>query len=347
MEIEEIKIEEPGVRFRLNAKNFFLTYPQSGDKTCDELYTFLDTELDIKAIAICREKHEDGNFHLHAVVACNRKYNIRNQFRLDFDGLHGSYEAAKSLKAAYKYVNKAPESYLQKGEWAGDTALKNDVLACTDLGQVMDKLIDYNKIHQYNFWKNRWEWEKQTQVAQSTIFDVDSFIIPDAVEAWMKNHENRSLVLVGPAGTGKTSMGRCIGSQLAGGFYWTTHLQGLNAYGGEGTIMFDDVGVSSFQRENIISIIDVEQAQTIRVLYGTRTIGAGTRRIFTCNSLRGLLGEHEFDEAIQRRIRIVQVPRACWNPNYPARGGAELSRREELPARVCTLQKAAFGLQNG
>lgn len=316
--------KQPERRFRLNAKHLFLTYPQTGDLDIEELKGFLCTELDIAAGAICKEEHEDEGVHYHAYLRLNRKCDIRSPRKLDFRGHHGKYEATRNPKKAYEYVNKSPIDYLQWGDIELKAALVNEIKEATSRLDVMNIVIKHEVIHQHAFWLKWWDEVNLTKVSTAPIRDLDTFIYPNEIDEWIINHDNKCLVLDGISGTGKTSLARSI-ARIIGTEFWCTNLQSLRGYNGEDTIIFDDVGLSSFQRENIISICDVEQLQTIRVLYGTMAIPAGTRRIFSTNAIRFLFGEHNGDPAIQRRIRVIEINRSLFDR------GHDLVRREELP----------------
>jgi len=187
--------------------------------------------------------------------------------------------------------------------------------------------MKYEVIHQWQFWTQYWQKNVILKQKVADIYPLSDYTYPIIVDAWIGDDCNRSLVLVGESGIGKTSLARSIAGRL-GDFFWATDINSLQGYGQESCIIFDDVGLQAKQRENIISICDVEQLQTIRVLYGTTSIPAGTRRIFSCNSLRHLLGDKEFDPAIKRRMLIVELEGTLYK--QPTFG---LQRAEELPSR--------------
>lgn len=94
--------------FRLQSKNLFLTYPQCDEDPqalIDALLVTLETR-NPTYIVVCRETHEDGNLHLHALVCLTNKLDTNNSAYLDFNGYHGNYQGAKSVPASYKYVIK-------------------------------------------------------------------------------------------------------------------------------------------------------------------------------------------------------------------------------------------------
>lgn len=70
-------------RFRFNAKKCFLTYSQCpADKQL--LFDFLNKfGTGLKNYCIAQEKHEDGNFHLHAFCEWNKTLDTKNQYFFD------------------------------------------------------------------------------------------------------------------------------------------------------------------------------------------------------------------------------------------------------------------------
>lgn len=93
--------------FRLNAKNFFLTYPRCGESK-EDLVAHLKLVFNGRwsYILVAREVHEDGGLHLHAVISCDRRVDISDTKRLDFGSFHGNYQSARSLHDTTAYVKK-------------------------------------------------------------------------------------------------------------------------------------------------------------------------------------------------------------------------------------------------
>ena len=103
------KKSERKTRFRLSAKNVFLTYPQ-----CDTpKQVALDRTLEVferwdpNFIIVAREEHKDGNPHLHLLVSLNKRCNFKSERKLDvIGGKHGDYAPCRSLSNSIKYVLK-------------------------------------------------------------------------------------------------------------------------------------------------------------------------------------------------------------------------------------------------
>lgn len=103
-------------RFRMQGKNFILTFPQC-DTTKEVACERLESKWkdDMKGYVVCEEKHEDGSPHLHVFLQFKEKKNVCKQDEFDFiGGKHGDYQVAKSVSGSIKYVTK-DGNYVAKG----------------------------------------------------------------------------------------------------------------------------------------------------------------------------------------------------------------------------------------
>lgn len=197
---------------------------------------------------------------------------------------------------------------------AGDRALVspdellNQALTCTSEGSLLRFLIAKGMKSHWQMYRRLWQLNRQ-EVDEAPVYDLEDFDVPIQVSDWMLNHDNRSLILVGEAGTGKTSLARSVANQL-GSVFWCPQRESLAAFGGEDSIIFDDTDFGGCSRTTLLNYLDVEQSRCFRVLYGSITVAAGVRRIFTTNSLDFLLGEHQSRPEIQRRITVVYITRS-------------------------------------
>jgi len=107
--------------FDLHAKNHFLTYPQCylhPDYVCQYLVDLIGPER-LLYVGVAQEAHEDGSWHLHAVVCYKEKRRIRSETYYDiaFGGeeWHGRYEACRSLQDSLAYIKKDDGEYARWG----------------------------------------------------------------------------------------------------------------------------------------------------------------------------------------------------------------------------------------
>lgn len=91
--------------FRINAKSFFITYPQC-PKTKEEVKAFLESKAPLSYYLIGQELHQDGNPHIHAVVTYKRKLNVKSSRFFDLDEYHGNVQPARNMQALKVYITK-------------------------------------------------------------------------------------------------------------------------------------------------------------------------------------------------------------------------------------------------
>ena len=75
-------------------------------------------------------------------------------------------------------------------------------------------------------------------------------------------------------------------------------------------IIFDDMQINQFTREEMIHMFDVENLSQIRVLYGEVNIPPKVSRIFTTNCLSRIFGYSNIllvPKELTRRVTIVEV----------------------------------------
>lgn len=91
--------------FRLNARCLYLTYPQVGDVTTDNLEDVLKAK-GAKKYIIGVENHQDGGTHFHVLVDMERTIDWTGASCLDIGTLHGNYQAARKPMDVLVYVTK-------------------------------------------------------------------------------------------------------------------------------------------------------------------------------------------------------------------------------------------------
>lgn len=94
--------------FKFDSSTAFLTYPQCSLEI-DVLVNELRKLQDIEWARVCRERHEDGNPHLHAVIKFTKRLQSRDQRVFDVSGHHPNIQRIRSIKHALQYVTKDGE----------------------------------------------------------------------------------------------------------------------------------------------------------------------------------------------------------------------------------------------
>lgn len=104
--VERKRRTEEKKEFRVDAKNFLVTYSQCPLPKEDVHRWFKEKEDSIAELIVGSETHQDGNKHLHVFVSFTKKKNIRNPRRWDIEGYHPNIQSAKSKDRAREYAMK-------------------------------------------------------------------------------------------------------------------------------------------------------------------------------------------------------------------------------------------------
>ncbi|CBA34961.1 AC1 protein [Velvet bean severe mosaic virus] len=230
-------------RFKINAKNYFLTYPRcslSKESALEQLIA-LSTPVNKKFIRICRELHEDGVPHLHVLLQFEGKFQCRNQRFFDLHAetrathFHPNIQGAKSSSDVKKYMEKDGD-VLDHGEFQidgrssrGGKQNANDAYAeAINAGNTSEALIilkekapkDY-VLYYHNLAKNFDKiFDKGIPVYQPR-YSIESFDnVPSYISSWAERNVKDaaarperpiSIVIEGDSRTGKTTWARALG----------------------------------------------------------------------------------------------------------------------------------------
>lgn len=139
----ELELEVPPLPakgFRVNAKRFFVTYPQCDITPANLLGHFKTLGL-VTRYVIGQEEHKDGGKHLHAVVEYAQKMNIKDSRFFDMNGFHPNFQGVKNWSQSSAYCKKdgnyieevsfddsTPDNYRKRKAdmkaWSNDKAAK-------------------------------------------------------------------------------------------------------------------------------------------------------------------------------------------------------------------------------
>ena len=160
-------MENTDKKFRINAKNIFLTYSQASELPTREL-VYESLELickgkNLSGLAVAQEKHQDGSFHYHCFLDFSKPFNTFNPRIFDIYEVHPKIESVRNREKALGYILKEDrrvlmsqhimnlltrwdstaryliENYLKKGYGPDYTA-------------VMMKDYGFNNVHKIKTW---------------------------------------------------------------------------------------------------------------------------------------------------------------------------------------------------
>nr|CRI68613.1 Replication protein [Pepper huasteco yellow vein virus] len=230
-------------RFRLNAKNYFLTYPQcsiSKEEALAQLHN-LSTPVKKKYIKICKESHEDGQPHLHVLIQFEGKYQCTNNRFFDLVSstrsahFHPNIQGAKSSSDVKTYIDKDGDT-VEWGEFqidgrsarggqqsANDTYAKalNSASAEEALQIIKEEQPQHFFLQFHNIVSNANRIFQTPPEPWVPPFQQASFNnVPAIMTQWVSDNvcdaaarplRPLSLVVEGPSRTGKTLWARSLG----------------------------------------------------------------------------------------------------------------------------------------
>nr|AOR05738.1 rep protein [Ageratum yellow vein China virus] len=233
----------PPRRFRISAKNYFLTYPHCSltkEETLDQIKT-LGTTVNKLYIKVCRELHEDGSPHLHVLIQFEGKFICTNQRLFDLVSpsrsahFHPNIQGAKSSSDVKSYLDKDGDT-LEWGEFQidgrsarGGQQTANDAAAeALNAGSseaalaIIREKLPKDFIFQYHNLKSNLDRiftppiEEYISPFLSSSFDQ----VPEELEEWAAENvvsaaarplRPMSIVIEGDSRTGKTMWARSLG----------------------------------------------------------------------------------------------------------------------------------------
>nr|WBT00780.1 replication associated protein [Rose leaf curl virus] len=229
--------------FRINAKNYFLTYPKCSltkEEALSQLEA-LETPTNKKYIKICRELHEDGSPHLHVLIQFEGKYQCKNQRFFDLVSpnrsahFHPNIQGAKSSTDVKSYIDKDGDT-LDWGEFQidgrsarGGQQTANDAAAeALNAGSkeaamaiIREKLPEKFIFQYHNLNANLDRiFAPPMEVYVSPFLSSSFDQVPEAIEEWASENvmgpaarplRPKSIVIEGDSRTGKTMWARSLG----------------------------------------------------------------------------------------------------------------------------------------
>lgn len=123
-------------RWQLNAKRVFLTYPR-----CDiDRRIVFDKLKQLGAIqvAVARELHQDGSFHLHCLAEWPGAVRTSNVRYFDIDGHHPNIQGCRDVRAVYAYITKADSAFIGDFQFTDTSDYYERLMRASDEGEFWD-----------------------------------------------------------------------------------------------------------------------------------------------------------------------------------------------------------------
>lgn len=303
--------------FRISAFKVFLTYSRAPALTKQAILYAIDELYPVKNYCIAEERHDDGEVHFHAYIEYCKKLETKREDYFDIgaideDGIHQDYhpniQTVKKGKAHIQrcidYCNKEDpepltniEEPLSWGEMIETSKDEQDFLHKVR--------VNYPKDYALNLQKLEYMASKRFRKNIHTIYPGEQYVFPVCMQLVCQIPEfTKSLVVVGPAGTGKTTWAKQIVPKPC---LFCRHLDSLKELTHEHkSIIFDDLDFKHLPPATQKFLVDMENISDIHVRYGVATIPSGLFRIFTANEYPFIEGEPH-GPAIDRRINKLFI----------------------------------------
>lgn len=335
IEINSSTLPETGTPrgFRIAAKKLLLTYSQVPLKLSpEEVIDQLDRRIPIDRYVIGIEYHEDGNKHFHVVLIAKTRQDLRSTraFNIEFEGetYRCNCQGIRYLAATVNYVTKEGSfiTNMKIGEEGARSDIAQLLRDMSDKEGVEETLRYYDQNHPQlamggksllqveRTLKRRAELERSslavTKAALSTPYKVEDFKEIPKLEKWKKNGFQPTLILVGPAGCGKTQFVKALASENGWHMLLVNHKEALkNLSEAHDALFLDDISLDSIDEHTLLALLETNDDRTIRILRGTVHKRKGLVQMFAFNKLvfgqlRKVLQRREF----ARRCEVVRVP---------------------------------------
>lgn len=313
----EAGAEEQKKKFRLHAKNVFITFPRT-PAACSK--TALAAHLQLLQpkpayYCVAEERHEDGTPHLHALIGYDTRVNLKRVEHYDFMGRHPNIGACRNPRASWKYLHKEdPAPIASPG--AGRHFLGgrgDDPDAVLQRQRERRKFIDLAREGKTEEAREEFinRHPRDYVVARERIEATFAALAPKKQRAVLEGFQapegfswsqEKALHIWGEPNTGKTEWAKHLAH---GDYLFVTHLDDLKRFKGEGTIIFDDMCFTTYSREFCIALCDTANDRSIHCRYHPATIPAGTKRIFTSNP--SSIWPQDDHGALGRRIQQLEI----------------------------------------
>lgn len=190
--------------FRLDASYWFITYsqcPLEREFVLEEIYTRHDTRQP-EWIIVARERHDDGRFHLHALLFWGKRFCTRNPRFLDITGpdgtvYHPKLEPVKHLGKTLNYIYKEdtnpvefgtiPDPSTTERDARGDT-IRRLLATATSAEELLSSVRDEDPVH---YVEKIFQWERVAQRKFEQVVDPDPVEqrpfhnIPADIQGWL------------------------------------------------------------------------------------------------------------------------------------------------------------------
>lgn len=206
--------------FRVQAKNFSITYPQCDLSRQEALDFYLSQAIKPNFVLVAQEQHNDGGNHLHLAVSFAKRRDLRNPRCWDIRTFHPNIQSSRNFDDWIEYILKEDSQVLQWGTnphrnyWREAVAAPNreEFMSLLQHGAPRDFILHQDKLAA--FADIHWSRRREPYVPR-----FGGFQIPPDLGQWLEEQFDNperplSLILESPSRYGKTEWARSLGRHM-------------------------------------------------------------------------------------------------------------------------------------
>lgn len=290
------------VLFRVQATSFSLTWPQSSfdiNECLNYLKSITIGRASVVEVIVCSETHESGDLHRHGYVRFNRRIDLRDPNRFDFEGRHANVQRTTNVPAWKNYIREDGDFV----EWNSDPQSDNLFeWARTLTGEEFWERARRANIG-YGYARNAWD-TVSSELNTITMGDDPNADLNIVLPESLSNFEfstQLTNIIVGPTGCGKTFISL---RRMTKPILFVTHVDQLRHFSPQihRSILFDDMAFNHLPLQAQIHLVDRGLPRSIHRRYGTTLIPPGIQVTITCNER-----PVTWDPPINRRINYLLI----------------------------------------
>lgn len=269
--------------FRVQASSFSLTWPQSSFDINECLLFLRSISIGSASpleIIVCSETHQSGDLHRHGYIRFNKRVDLRDATRFDFEGRHANVQRTTNIPAWKNYIKEDGDFV----EWAQDPQTDN----LFEWARTLSTEDYWERCRRanigYGYARNAHDSvsSEQRMITMNDDPNPDlNLMLPESLETFDFSTQLTN-VIVGPTGCGKTFISL---RRMTKPLLFVTHVDQLRHFSPtmHKSILFDDMAFNHLPLQAQIHLCDRDLPRSIHRRYGTTLIPPGIQVTITCN----------------------------------------------------------------
>jgi len=288
----------PQKAFRLAVRRLFLTYSQVPEEMMHEnVLESLKKKLTFQNYLIAKETHADGGAHFHVILIAGgqKKFDIKNANLINIDYREEVYPGYYQRNLGQSNFSDCVLYACKEGDYK--TNLENvingkmlnihdefrirferdgeDLAKIWILDNYQSKLMSgcgYNLDRMVKVCREKRDLNLKMQMEKKepAFTSFDQFNISEKIRQWMTNNYQPTGIFVGDGGTGKTCFVHMIAHINGWKMITMCDREDFKKYNDSfDAIFFDDFVFKNFNQQELLALLETDQARTINVKNGS------------------------------------------------------------------------------